>query len=106
WSWRVNHQRTWERFACPEVVHSNFAPSASVLDDAGGVFSQRLSRKRVGHSPCGALFAIRAFSFMKVAGVPYRTIFLADDGWSVNVIDQTKLPHAFELARLRTVEEA
>ena len=43
---------------------------------------------------------------MKVGGDPYRTIFLADDGWSVNVIDQTRLPHAFELTRLRSPEEA
>ncbi len=43
---------------------------------------------------------------MKVDGVPYRTIWLSDDGWSVSVIDQTRLPHLFSLARLETVEEA
>ena len=43
---------------------------------------------------------------MKVDGVPYRTIWLADDGWSVQIIDQTKLPHAFVVERLTTVEQA
>lgn len=37
---------------------------------------------------------------MLVGGVPYRTIWLSDDGWSVNVIDQTKLPDAFEIVRI------
>jgi methylthioribose-1-phosphate isomerase len=43
---------------------------------------------------------------MKVKGVPYRTIWLANDGWAVNIIDQTKLPHAFEIVRLETLAEA
>ena len=43
---------------------------------------------------------------MKVDGVPYRTIWLDSDGWSVNVIDQTRLPHAFEIANLRSLEDA
>ena len=43
---------------------------------------------------------------MKVDGVPYRTIWLADDGWAVEIIDQTKLPHAFVTARLETAEDA
>ena len=43
---------------------------------------------------------------MKVDGVPYRTIWLAEDGWSVGIIDQTKLPHRFETATLASVEEA
>ena len=43
---------------------------------------------------------------MKVDGKPYRTIWLADDGWSVEIIDQTKLPHAFEIATLRSVGDA
>ncbi len=41
---------------------------------------------------------------MKVNGVDYRTIWLAEDGWAVEIIDQTKLPHAFEIHRLETVE--
>ena len=43
---------------------------------------------------------------MKVSGRPYRSIWLAEDGWSVSIIDQTRLPHEFVVARLRTVAEA
>jgi methylthioribose-1-phosphate isomerase len=43
---------------------------------------------------------------MKVDFRPYRTIWLADDGRSVDVIDQTRLPHAFAIARWRTAEDA
>ena len=43
---------------------------------------------------------------MKVDGQNYRTIWLADDGWAVEVIDQTKLPHIFETCRLESVEAA
>ena len=43
---------------------------------------------------------------MKIDGKHYRTIWLGEDGWSVEIIDQTKLPHRFETARLTTVEEA
>ena len=43
---------------------------------------------------------------MRVRGQSYRTIFVADDGWSVAVIDQTRLPFAFELLRLQTAEQA
>jgi methylthioribose-1-phosphate isomerase len=42
---------------------------------------------------------------MKVNGVPYRTIWLAEDGWSVVIIDQTKLPHLFETVRLTALED-
>ncbi len=43
---------------------------------------------------------------MKIDGTHYRTLWLADDGWAVQIIDQTKLPHSFETARLETMEEA
>ena len=43
---------------------------------------------------------------MKVDGIPYRTIWLDADGWSVNVIDQMRLPHAFAVANLRSLAEA
>ena len=43
---------------------------------------------------------------MNVNGKPFRSIWLNDDGWSVRIIDQTKLPHAFELADLNTLEDA
>lgn len=43
---------------------------------------------------------------MKINGTPYRTIWLKDDGWQVEIIDQTKLPHAFETVTLETVDDA
>jgi methylthioribose-1-phosphate isomerase len=43
---------------------------------------------------------------MKIDGVHYRTIWVAEDGWSVEVIDQTKLPHQFVTLRLRTADDA
>ncbi|HEY9539912.1 MAG TPA: S-methyl-5-thioribose-1-phosphate isomerase [Kiloniellaceae bacterium] len=43
---------------------------------------------------------------MKIDGRPYRTIWLNDDGWSVEIIDQTKLPHAFETVTLRSLQDA
>ena len=43
---------------------------------------------------------------MKIHGKSYRTIWVAEDGWSVEIIDQTKLPHNFEITTLKTVEEA
>jgi methylthioribose-1-phosphate isomerase len=30
---------------------------------------------------------------VNINGKAYRTIWLASDGWSVEVIDQTRLPH-------------
>ena len=43
---------------------------------------------------------------MKVDGKAYRTIWVADDGASVAVIDQTKLPREFAVARLATLDDA
>jgi methylthioribose-1-phosphate isomerase len=43
---------------------------------------------------------------VKVGGVHYRTIWLEPDGWSVGIIDQTKLPHRFATTVLRRLEEA
>jgi methylthioribose-1-phosphate isomerase len=42
---------------------------------------------------------------VKVGGVPYRTIWLADDGESVEIIDQTRLPHEFVIRRLERLEQ-
>lgn len=42
---------------------------------------------------------------MNVHGSPYRTIRIADDGWAVEIIDQTALPHRFRLMRLETVDQ-
>ena len=43
---------------------------------------------------------------MFVDGVARRTIWLAKDGETVEIIDQTKLPHRFETVRLASVGEA
>lgn len=43
---------------------------------------------------------------MKVDGIPYRTIWVADDGWTVTIIDQTRLPHEFVTTDLKTAEDA
>ena len=43
---------------------------------------------------------------MKVDGKPYRTIWLAPDGRTVQVIDQTLLPHQFVVRDLRNVANA
>ena len=43
---------------------------------------------------------------MKIGGKPQRTIWLEDNGWSVGIIDQTKLPHAFITISLRNVVDA
>jgi len=43
---------------------------------------------------------------MNVDGVPYRSIWVNDDGWSIDVIDQTRLPHVFEVGNLQNLEDA
>src|SRR3954466_14519767 len=43
---------------------------------------------------------------MKVNGKPTRSIWLDPDGWSVGVIDQTKLPHRFVTVRWNSVGDA
>lgn len=43
---------------------------------------------------------------MKVNGTPTRTIWLAEDGRRVEIIDQTKLPHAWEVATLASMQDA
>lgn len=43
---------------------------------------------------------------MKVKGEDFRTIWLNEDGWSVEIIDQTKLPHEFVTTTLTTVDDA
>ena len=42
---------------------------------------------------------------MNVAGRHYRTIWLAEDGGAVDIIDQRWLPHAFRVATLRTIDD-
>jgi methylthioribose-1-phosphate isomerase len=43
---------------------------------------------------------------MRIHGESYRSIFLADDGCTVAVVDQTRLPFALELRHLRSSEDA
>jgi methylthioribose-1-phosphate isomerase len=43
---------------------------------------------------------------MKINGVHTRTIWLAKDGATVEIIDQTRLPHRYEIVALRTMEDA
>ena len=43
---------------------------------------------------------------MKIGTHLYRTIWLADDDWRVQVIDQTRLPFEFATVALSTVQEA
>jgi methylthioribose-1-phosphate isomerase len=42
---------------------------------------------------------------MNINGKHYRTIWLNDDGSTVEIIDQTKLPFLFETVTLRTLED-
>jgi methylthioribose-1-phosphate isomerase len=43
---------------------------------------------------------------MNISGRAYRTIWLGADAWSVEIIDQTRLPHEVVIARLTSVEDA
>jgi methylthioribose-1-phosphate isomerase len=42
---------------------------------------------------------------VKVAGVARRSLWVADDGWTVEIIDQTELPHAFVTRSLTTLAD-
>ena len=43
---------------------------------------------------------------MNIKGKPYRTIWVAPDGWSVEIIDQTRLPHELGIVSLKTLQDA
>jgi len=43
---------------------------------------------------------------MRVNGEPYRTIWVDDDGWSIRIIDQTRLPWSWHVPRLTRMAEA
>jgi methylthioribose-1-phosphate isomerase len=44
---------------------------------------------------------------MKIDGTSYRSVWVdRDNGWSVRIIDQTKLPWSLEFLRLTTVDDA
>ncbi len=61
---------------------------------------------RAGCSSMAVPHPLRDTARVLVDGHPMRTIWPGDDGRTVDVIDQTKLPHALEVARLATVEDA
>jgi methylthioribose-1-phosphate isomerase len=43
---------------------------------------------------------------MKVAGVAYRSVWVdPDDGWSVHIVDQTKLPWSLDILRLTACDQ-
>jgi methylthioribose-1-phosphate isomerase len=42
---------------------------------------------------------------MNVDQIPYRTIGIADDGWRVRIIDQTRLPHDLVILELENIAE-
>jgi methylthioribose-1-phosphate isomerase len=43
---------------------------------------------------------------MKIKGKAFRTIWLAPDGWSVEIIDQTRLPHELVFIPLKSADDA
>jgi methylthioribose-1-phosphate isomerase len=43
---------------------------------------------------------------MLIGGKPSRSLWIEADGWSVGIIDQTKLPHTVETLRLATAADA
>ncbi|WP_417794501.1 S-methyl-5-thioribose-1-phosphate isomerase [Terasakiella pusilla] len=43
---------------------------------------------------------------MNVNGTPTRTIWLNNNGWAVDIIDQTKMPHAYEIVTMETLDDA
>ena len=43
---------------------------------------------------------------MKVNGTPYRSIWLNKNGWSADIIDQTRLPHEFIIKTLNNMQDA
>ncbi len=43
---------------------------------------------------------------MKIDGKQFRTIWVDKDGWTVGIIDQTKLPHSFETKGLKSADDA
>jgi methylthioribose-1-phosphate isomerase len=43
---------------------------------------------------------------MLVAGKPMSSVWIEADGWSVGIIDQTKLPHALATLRLASLDDA
>ncbi|MDC9607094.1 hypothetical protein [Xenorhabdus griffiniae] len=43
---------------------------------------------------------------MKINGIHYRSVWLADDRYTVEIFDQTKLPFEMQIIQLRTMQDA
>jgi methylthioribose-1-phosphate isomerase len=43
---------------------------------------------------------------MNIDGVAYHSIWINADGWSIDIIDQTRLPHEFAISNLKTLPQA
>lgn len=43
---------------------------------------------------------------MKIGGVSYRSIWVNDNGWSVHIFDQRKLPWELDVVELKTPQDA
>src|SRR6056297_972173 len=82
--------------------------------DASGALAAAYSLGLSASQRCGSQTTSAATSAaceqirpeMKINDKHYRTIWLAEDGWSVEIIDQTKLPHHFQTTRLTSMEAA
>ncbi|MBI6547433.1 S-methyl-5-thioribose-1-phosphate isomerase [Xenorhabdus lircayensis] len=42
---------------------------------------------------------------MKINGIHYRSVWLADDGHTIEIFDQTKLPFEIQVIQLRTIQD-
>jgi methylthioribose-1-phosphate isomerase len=43
---------------------------------------------------------------VKIDGIAYHSIWVNADGWSIDIIDQTRLPHEFAISNLQTLEQS
>ncbi len=43
---------------------------------------------------------------MQIDGTPFRTIWVGSDGHTVEIIDQTRLPHEFTIVELKSLDDA
>ena len=43
---------------------------------------------------------------MKIDGTSYRSIWLAENGWSFHIFDQRKLPWKLEIMEITTIDQA
>src|SRR5690554_5832433 len=82
------------------------ASSSNCRSLAAAPASKRSTSRCSRSVPSRDIEAPRQGGDMKIDGIHYRTIWVADDGWSVEIIDQTRLPHEFTIIRLQTADDA